>query len=32
MKTPIREFLSVDTLILAAAGIWMVSVILNLIS
>jgi hypothetical protein len=32
MKTPFRELLSIDTLILAAAGIWMVSVIFNLIS
>ena len=32
MKTPIRNLVSVDTLILAVAGIWMVSVIINLVT
>ncbi len=32
MKTPFREFLSIDTLILALAGIWMVSVLINLVT
>lgn len=32
MKTPIRDILSMDTLILAIAGIWMVSVLVNLVA
>jgi hypothetical protein len=32
MKTPIRELLSIDTLVLAAAGIWMVSVLISLVA
>lgn len=32
MKTPIRDILSIDTLILAIAGIWMVSVLINLVT
>lgn len=32
MKAPIRDFLSIDTLILALAGIWMVSVLINLVA
>lgn len=32
MKTPIRDILTIDTLILAIAGIWMVSVLINLIT
>ena len=31
MKHPKQDYLSVDTLILAAAGIWFVSVMINLI-
>jgi len=30
MKMPKQELLSVDTLILACAGIWLVSVLINL--
>jgi hypothetical protein len=32
MKNKIREFLSIDTLILAVAGIWFMSIILNLVT
>ncbi len=32
MKTPIRDILSIDTLILAIAGIWMVSVLIDLVA
>jgi hypothetical protein len=32
MKKPIRDFLSIDTLVLAFAGIWMISVLINLIT
>lgn len=32
MKKPIRDILSIDTLILAIAGIWMVSVLINLVA
>jgi hypothetical protein len=32
MKTPLRDLLSIDTLILAAAGVWMISVLFSLIS
>lgn len=32
MKAPNQTFVSMDTLVLAAAGIWIVSVLINLFS
>lgn len=32
MKSPKPNYLSIDTLILAAAGIWFISVVINLMA